>query len=64
MQRGLKRLSAWSYVCQLCGVFAKWAVPYYKDAGWEIPSLELPSFRAKPPRCVRPSSELLARVKA
>jgi len=64
MQRGLTRITAWSYVCQLRGVFAKWALPYYKDAGWEIPSFELPSFRANAPRYVRPSVELIERVKA
>jgi len=64
MERGLTRLSAWSYVCQLRGVFAKWCRPYYNDAGWEIPPLDLPSFRAKAPRYVRPSSEMIARVKA
>ena len=64
MARGLTRLSAWSYVCQLRGVFAKWCKPYYDDAGWDIPPLDLPSFRAKAPRYVRPSSEMIARVKA
>ena len=64
MERGLTRLSAWSYVCQLRGVFAKWCRPYYADAGWQIPPLDLPSFRAKAPRYVRPSSEMIARVKA
>ena len=64
MARGLTRLSAWSYVCQLRGVFAKWCKPYYDDAGWAIPPLDLPSFRAKAPRYVRPSSEMIARVKA
>ena len=64
MARGLTRLSAWSYVCQLHGVFAKWCKPYYDDAGWDIPPLDLPSFRAKAPRYVRPSSEMIARVKA
>ena len=64
MARGLTRLSAWSYVCQLRGVFAKWCKPYYDDAGWDIPPLDLPSFRANAPRYVRPSSEMIARVKA
>lgn len=63
MDRGVTRLSAWSYVCQLRGVFAKWCKPYYKDAGWDIPPLELPSFRARAPRYVRPSAEVLAKVK-
>lgn len=62
--RGITRLSAWSYVCQLRGVFAKWCRPYYEDAGWKIPSLDLPNFRVKAPRYVRPSAEMLSRVKA
>lgn len=64
VERGLTRLTAWSYVCQLRAVFARWCEPYYRDAGWEIPKLEIPSFRAKAPRYVRPSSEMLSRVKA
>ena len=64
MNRGLTRMSAWSYVCQLQSIFARWCLPYYKDAGWKIPTLELPSFRAKAPRYVRPSTEMLKKVKA
>ena len=64
VDRGLTRLTAWSYVCQLRALFARWCRPYYKDAGWEIPSLEVPVFRAQAPRYVRPCAELLARVKA
>ena len=64
MERGLSRLSAWSYVCQLRGLFAKWCRPYYADAGWDVPPLDIPAFRAQAPRYVRPSAELLARVKA
>ena len=64
MGRGLTRLSAWTYVSQMRGLFAKWCTPYYRDAGWTLPPLDLPSFRAMPPRYVRPSAELLARVKA
>ena len=63
MARGISRLSAWSYVCQLRGIFARWCRPYYLDAGWEIPRLELPAFRAQPPRYVRPCPDVLARVK-
>ena len=29
MDQGLTRLTAWSYVCQLRAVFAKWSKPYY-----------------------------------
>ena len=62
--KGLTRLSAWSYVCQMRAVFAKWCQPYYSDAGWDIPRLDMPSFRAKAPRYQRPCAETLARVKA
>lgn len=64
MERGLTRLSAWSYVCQLRGLFGRWCLPYYLDAGWEIPKLDLPAFRAPAPRYVRPCAELLAKVKS
>ena len=64
MKRGLARISAWSYVCQLRGVFARWCRPYYKDAGWEVPPLDIPAFRAQAPRYERPSAEMLGRVKA
>ena len=63
MEQGLTRLTAWSYVCQLRAVFAKWSQPYYADAGWAVPPLDLPTFRAKAPRYMRPSAEMLARVK-
>lgn len=64
VRRGLTRITAWSYVCQLRAVFARWCGPYYKDAGWEIPPLEIPAFRVLAPRYVRPCAEILARVKA
>jgi hypothetical protein len=64
VERGLTRISAWSYVWQLKSVFARWCMPYYKDAGWEIPPLDIPSFRAKAPHYIRPSVEMLSRVKA
>ncbi|MGN0846656.1 MAG: hypothetical protein ACI4RA_04645 [Kiritimatiellia bacterium] len=64
VERGLTRVTAWSYLCQIRAVFARWCRPYYQEAGWEIPLLDMPNFRAKPPRYERPSSELLTRVKA
>ncbi len=64
MERGLTRMTAWSYICQLRALFARWCRPYYKDAGWELPMLDIPSFRAKAPRYVRPCAEALARVKS
>ncbi len=64
MERGLARLSALSYVCQLRAMFARWCRPYYEDARWDIPPLEIPTFRAQAPRYARPSAEMLTRVKA
>lgn len=64
MDRGISRVSALTYIQQLQSLLAKWTRPYYQDAGWEIPQIELPTFRAVPPRYQRPSPELLARVKA
>ena len=63
VRQGLSRISAWSYICQLRSVFARWCLPYYRDAGWTLQPLELPVFRARPPRYVRPSQEQLVRVK-
>jgi len=62
--RGVERISAWSYVCQLRAVFARWTESYYEQCGWEIPRLRLPSFRATTQRYLRPSSDLLQRVKS
>ena len=64
MQKGMTRITAWTYVCQLRAVFARWCRPYYKDAGWDVPVLELPVFRAQAPRYVRPCADMMKRVKA
>ncbi len=61
--RGISRTSAWSYVCQLRSLFARWCQPYYREAGWRIKPLELPHFSARAPRYVRPSPAMIARVK-
>lgn len=62
-QSGIARVSAWSYVNQLRSVFARWCIPYYKDAGWEIPALDLPVFRVQTARYIRPSAEMMERIK-
>lgn len=64
MQRGMARITAWTYVSQLRAIFARWCLPYYKDAGWDVPSLDLPVFRAQAPRYVRPCTDMMKRVKA
>ena len=62
--RGVERISAWTFVSQLRALFARWTLPYYRDAGWTIPPLELPSFRHMAPRYARPGAELLAKVRS
>lgn len=64
VEQGKSRVTAWSYVMQLRSVFAQWALPYYKDAGWKIPKLNLPRFRAKAMRYQRPGLEKINAVKA
>lgn len=64
MSRGMRRITAWTYVSQLRAVFARWCQPYYKDAGWILPPLELPVFRAQAPRYERPCADMMKRVKA
>lgn len=63
MAKGLQRISALTHVDQLRALFAKWTLPYYKDAGWIIPTLELPVFRATTPRYKRPGANVLANVR-
>jgi len=64
LERGVSRVTAWSYVCQMRSLFARWCRPYYCEAGWRIRPLELPNFRSRPQRYARPSQEMLSRVKA
>jgi len=63
MRQKFSRVTVWSYLGQLQGLFARWCRPYYADANWTIPPLELPVFHARAPRYERPSDELLAQVK-
>lgn len=62
--RGVSRVTAHSYVCQMRSVFGRWTRGYYADAGWRVKPLELPTFRVQEPRYRRPSSEQLMSVKA
>jgi len=60
---GLKPLTAWSYLSSLKGLTAKWCVPYYRDRGWKVAPMELPSCRRRAPRYMRPERETLLKVK-
>ena len=63
LDRGISRLSALTYLQQLQALFARWTKPYFEDSGWELPNLELPTFRAVAPRYERPTPDLLRRLK-
>ena len=59
----LSPVSLWSYFSALRTLFAKWTRPYYADAHWHVPRIELPTCRRSSPRYVRPDSVVLAKVK-
>lgn len=61
--QGKSRVTARSRLQQLMALFARWTVPYYQDAGWRIPKLEIPVFRAIPPRYKRPGADVLEKVR-
>lgn len=63
MSWGVSRLTAQARMWQLRSLFSRWSLQYYKDSGWEIPIIEIPAFRAKVPRYIRPSEDMLKKVK-
>ena len=63
MDRGHSRVSVRTYLQQFQALLGRWTRPYYADAGWEIPPIDLPNFRAIAPRYARPSPELLRQVR-
>ena len=64
VEGGVKRLTAWSYVCQFRAIAARWTLGYYEDRGWSIQTPQLPHFPVRGQRYERPSPDLLDRVKA
>ena len=64
MERGLSRVSVRTYLQQFQALLGRWTRPYYADAGWEIPPIDLPNFRAIAPRYERPSPELLRSIRS
>lgn len=63
LKRGVKPITAMTYIEQFQQLFAKWVRPYYADRGWKIPDFPSIGGRPKAPRYCRPSPELLAKVK-
>ncbi len=63
LNRGKRRITALGYFWNFHAIFARWAMPYYEDAGWRIPPLKMPVIVADPLRYHRPSEEKLHRVK-
>jgi len=64
LKRGIKPITAVTYIEQLQQLFAKWARSYYADRGWKIPEFPSIGGRPKAPRYCRPSSEQLSKVKS
>ena len=64
MERGLSRVSVRTYLQQFQALLGRWTRPYYADAGWEIPPIDLPNFRAIAPRYERPAPELLRQIRS
>ncbi len=62
-RENLKPITVWSYMNALKGIFGRWARNYYADLHWQIPSIELPSYRRQAPRYFRPDAKVLAKVK-
>lgn len=60
---GVAPVSAWSYVLGLRGIVARWTLPYYEARGWKVRPFDLPEFRRRSKRYVRPGREVLAKVK-
>ena len=60
---GLRPITVWSYISALKGLTARWCLPYYRDRGWRVAPIELPSCRRRAPRYARPERETLLKVK-
>ena len=63
LARGIRPISALSFVSQLRQLFARWARPYYEDLGWQLPTFPDLGGGAQLQRYRRPPSELIERVK-
>ena len=63
LARGIRPISALSFVSQFRQLFARWTRPYYEDAGWRIPAFPDIGGNTQLQRYRRPPSELIERVK-
>ena len=63
LKKGMKPVTAMSYVNQLRQLFARWVRPYYEDRGWKVQPFPSLGGRPKAPRYQRPSPEQIAKVK-
>ena len=63
LARGIRPISALSFVSQLRQLFARWARPYYEDLGWQLPVFPDLGGGAQLQRYRRPPTELIERVK-
>ena len=63
LKRGVRPVTAMSYLNQLQQLFAKWVRPYYEDRGWKVPPFPSLGGRPKAARYQRPAKEQLEKVK-
>lgn len=63
LARGIRPISALSFVSQFRQLFARWTRPYYEDIGWRIPAFPDIGGNTHLQRYRRPPSELIERVK-
>ena len=63
LARGIRPISALSFVSQFRQLFARWTRPYYEDIGWRIPTFPDIGGNTQLQRYRRPPSELIERVK-
>lgn len=63
VEKGTRRVTAWSYVCQFRSLAARWTLGYYEDLGWRVKPPEMPHFVMAPHHYERPPEEVLSAVK-
>lgn len=63
IKEGLEPVSAWSYASSARSTRARWALPHYRELGWDVPPFEMPVRKdKKPPRYTRPPKGVIEAV--
>ena len=64
LKKGQTALTVNTYLAKLRAVMARWTMPYYHEAGFEIIPFDIPRVRCPPNRYSRPDRKLLDSVKS